>query len=103
MVGRMNKGAAKALVSRLKLYLASPLYNPNNDLNKWQEAVDAAKAVIDLNVYDLHYTAEKAEGATADPTPGLLAHFWRQCCIYDSQQRNDYDEGSFWKYNVGVE
>lgn len=55
----MNKGAAKALVSRLKLYLASPLYNPNNDLNKWQEAVDAAKAVIDLNVYDLHYTAEK--------------------------------------------
>ena len=75
MVGRMNKGAAKALVSRLKLYLASPLYNPNNDLNKWQEAVDAAKAVIDLNVYDLHYTAEKAEGATADPTPGLLALF----------------------------
>ena len=75
MVGRMNKGAAKALVSRLKLYLASPLYNPNNDLNKWQEAVDAAKAVIDLNVYDLHYTAEKAEDATADPTPGLLALF----------------------------
>lgn len=75
MVGRMNKGVAKALISRLKLYLASPLYNPSNDLAKWQAAADAAEAVINLNVYDLHYTATKAEGATTEPTPGLLALF----------------------------
>ncbi|WP_303012884.1 RagB/SusD family nutrient uptake outer membrane protein [uncultured Bacteroides sp.] len=75
MVGRVNKGVAKALISRLKLYLASPLYNSGNNLSKWQDAADAAKAVIDLNVYDLHYTAEKEEGATTEPTPGLLALF----------------------------
>lgn len=74
-VGRVNKGVALALISRLKLYLASPLYNPNNNLAKWQEAANAAKAVIDLDVYDLHYTADKAEGATTEPTPGLLALF----------------------------
>ena len=75
MVGRMNKGAAKALYSRLKLYLASPLYNSDNVQSKWQEAADAAKAVIDMGVYDLHYTAEKKEEDTADPTPGFLALF----------------------------
>lgn len=69
-LGRMNKGVAKALISRLKLYLASPLYNPNNTLSKWEEAAAAAKAVIDLGVYDLHYTKAE-EGAT----PGLLALF----------------------------
>lgn len=75
MVGRVNKGAAKALVSRLKLYLASPLYNPNNIQSKWQEAADAAKAVMDMGIYDLHYTAEKKPDDTKDPTPGFLALF----------------------------
>ncbi|BEH00250.1 RagB/SusD family nutrient uptake outer membrane protein [Bacteroides sedimenti] len=57
MYYRMNKGVALALRSRLALYLASPLYNPTNDLTKWQAAADAAKAVINLNVYSLHTTS----------------------------------------------
>jgi hypothetical protein len=52
--GRFNKGTALGLLSRLKLYLASPLYNESGDIDKWEEAAAAAKAVIDLNVYDLH-------------------------------------------------
>lgn len=60
-VGRINKGAVLALISRLKLYLASPLYNETNDKDKWQEAVDAAKAVMDLNVYDLYTKPAKKE------------------------------------------
>lgn len=60
-VGRINKGVALALISRLKLYLASPLYNETNDKDKWQEAADAAKAVIDLNVYDLYTVPTKKE------------------------------------------
>ncbi len=60
-VGRVNKGVALALISRLKLYLASPLYNETGDRDKWQEAADAAKAVIDLNIYDLHTTAEEGK------------------------------------------
>lgn len=74
-VGRVNKGVALALISRLKLYLASPLYNSNGNLTKWQEAAKAAKEVIDLDLYRLHQTAVKGAEDKTDPTPGLLALF----------------------------
>ena len=60
--GRATKGAALALKSRLLLYAASPLYvdfGDTNEANKptdvalWKLAADAAKAVIDLNQYEL--------------------------------------------------
>lgn len=60
--GRATKGAALALKSRLLLYEASPLYvdfGDTNEANKptdvalWKSAADAAKAVIDLNQYEL--------------------------------------------------
>lgn len=51
--GRITKGAALAMKSRMLLYAASPLFNPSGDKAKWQTAADAAKAVIDLNVYQL--------------------------------------------------
>lgn len=54
MYGRVNKGSVLGILSRLKLYLASPLYNETNIIAKWQEAADAAKKVIDLDVYELH-------------------------------------------------
>lgn len=70
--GRATKGAAMAIKARMLLYAASPLYNGNTDLSdfknadgtplisqsydqqKWQRAADAAKAVIDLNLYELY-------------------------------------------------
>ena len=60
--GRATKGAALALKSRLLLYAASPLYvdfGDTNEANKptdvalWKSAADAAKAVINLNQYEL--------------------------------------------------
>jgi len=60
--GRATKGAALALKSRLWLYAASPLYvdfgdtneaNKPTDIALWKSAADAAKAVIDLNQYEL--------------------------------------------------
>ncbi len=52
--GRPTKGAALAVKARMLLYAASPLNNPGNDMGRWQKAADAAKAVIDLGVYDLY-------------------------------------------------
>lgn len=52
--GRITKGAAMSIKSRTLLYAASPLNNSANDKTKWQKAADAAKAVIDLNVYSLY-------------------------------------------------
>jgi len=67
--GRVGGGACKALKSRLLLYVASPLYNggaevpddfpkelvayPTYDKNRWKAAMNAAKAVMDLGVYEL--------------------------------------------------
>jgi len=51
--GRATKGAALALKSTLLLYAASPQWNPTNDVVRWQKASDAAKAVIDLNAFQL--------------------------------------------------
>ena len=51
--GRATKGAALALKSRILLYAASSLHNPNNDLELWKKAAVAAKQVIDLKIYGL--------------------------------------------------
>ncbi|WP_215223994.1 RagB/SusD family nutrient uptake outer membrane protein [Echinicola shivajiensis] len=53
--GRATRGAALALKARLLLYAASPLYTDgSNDIQKWQAAANAAKAVMDLQQYSLY-------------------------------------------------
>ena len=70
--GLPTKGAALAVISRLKLYSARDLFNGNSlyrsvvnpdgtpifprefDAQKWVDAARAAKAVVDLGVYSLH-------------------------------------------------
>ncbi|WP_270089069.1 RagB/SusD family nutrient uptake outer membrane protein [Sphingobacterium sp. SYP-B4668] len=70
--GRINKGMAIGMKSRLLLYAASPLFNGNAayanfknldgkllinqqyDQNKWKIAADAAKELIDLGLYSLY-------------------------------------------------
>lgn len=71
-IGRATKGASLALKSRILLYAASELYNnpswaagyanpelissTGNRTAKWQAAKNAAKAVMDLNLYSLQNT-----------------------------------------------
>lgn len=70
--GRITKGIVMAAQSQVLLYDASPLFNGNTELsdfknfdgkqlisqtydaNKWKKAADAAKAVIDLNRWQLY-------------------------------------------------
>jgi hypothetical protein len=47
-LGRATKGAALALKAKVLLFEASPLFNSTKDVNRWQTAVDALKAVMDL-------------------------------------------------------
>lgn len=51
--GRPIKWTPLAFKSRVLLYAASPLNNPNNDKSKWQRAAEAAKVVIDSKKYAL--------------------------------------------------
>lgn len=51
--GRVTQGVALALKARILLYDASPLNNPTNDLTKWASAAQAAKDVMNLNIFSL--------------------------------------------------
>ena len=69
--GRVGQGACYALISRVKLYAASKLFNGSKfgqdtgfdyeilgykeyDKNRWKEAMEAAEAVINLGAYSLY-------------------------------------------------
>lgn len=55
--GRGSKMIAMALEGRLRLFYASPLYNPANDDSRWQSAAVACKAALDtaiVNGYTLY-------------------------------------------------
>jgi hypothetical protein len=52
--GRASQDACLALKSRLLLYAASPLFNEDNDLDKWQDASDAAYELIAKENYSLY-------------------------------------------------
>lgn len=55
--GRVSKMVSAAIKSRVLLYYASPLYNPNNDNRRWSEAAKASKVALDMantNNYNLH-------------------------------------------------
>lgn len=46
--GRIDKGCALAFKGRVLLQYASPLFNPNNDQKRWQDAYEANKAAVDF-------------------------------------------------------
>lgn len=50
---RATGAAALALKTRVLMLAASPLWNPSNDLSKWQKAADAAKAIMNMNKFSL--------------------------------------------------
>jgi hypothetical protein len=52
-LGRTTKGAALMLKAKAFLFSASLLHNPQQDKERWLKAADAAKAVMDLNHYEV--------------------------------------------------
>ena len=86
-VGKATKNAARAVLSRLSLYTASPLYNGSNkefsgfknkagtsflnqtfDMNKWAVAAANSKRLVDEKPSDL-YTVGKLENTPTFPVP----------------------------------
>jgi starch-binding outer membrane protein, SusD/RagB family len=55
--GKITSGAAAAFKGRVLLYSASPMFNPTDDVAKWQAAYDAnikAKQILDANGFGLN-------------------------------------------------
>lgn len=86
--GRISKGVCKALISRVRLFAASKLFNgsdfapadypkelvgyPTFDNERWKLAVDAALDVIKMKQYDL-YISNKDENNNDYPGWGFYA------------------------------
>jgi hypothetical protein len=81
-----TKAAAMALKARVLLYAASPLYNGGNidpgssltgytnySAERWKEAADAAKAIIDLGVFSLDTTSFNDVFITQDNNERIFA------------------------------
>lgn len=100
--GRVTKGTALAAKSELLLYMARPLFNgaaiyrglknhqgeflfpQTTDPNKWQQAADAAKAVIDLNRYALYRNTSEADPfrRAIKSYMGVYFEFWNEEIIW---------------------
>lgn len=65
--GRMTKAVMLLLRSQAQLFAASPLYNKENDLGKWEKARDYAKEGIELlstnGKYQLYHDASLGESS----------------------------------------
>ena len=83
--GRATKTAAMGLKSRLLLYAASPQFAAQSGIT-WQQAADAAKAIIDLNVHSLRTNYTNVFNFGADPYNVEVLFATR------AQNRNDIEQ-----------
>lgn len=63
--GRITSGAAAALKGKVLLTWASPLFNRNDDLSRWEDAYKAnlaAKTLLEANGFGLYRTGGTANG-----------------------------------------
>lgn len=67
-LGRVTKGAALALKSRILLYAASPLYNAGT----WQAAASAAKDVMNMGKYSLFTNGYDKLFLTPENNPEII-------------------------------
>lgn len=98
-MGLPTKGAALAVISRLRLYSARPLFNGNSlyrgvvnrdgtplfpaafDAQKWLKAAEAAKAVLDLHAYSLYKDKENPDDPYLNYY-GVFQEPWNDELIY---------------------
>ena len=102
--GRATADACQALLSRMYLYAASPLFNPSNDQQKWQKAADAAEALLDKG-YSLYpdYQAlfEMSHGDAQDEviySTGFTASTYHSAPMHNFNRRYE-GYGGWWGSN----
>ncbi|AYD47665.1 RagB/SusD family nutrient uptake outer membrane protein [Arachidicoccus soli] len=107
--GRITKGAAQAYLGRVLLTWASPQFNPNNDVNRWQAAYDASTAAIatlSANGYGLYpkedVTMWTTEGANSDGTPknpeAVMVTEYNPATDANGMANNNYTNATLPKY-----
>ena len=57
--GRFTSLVATVIKSQVKLYWASPYWNRDNDISRWEDAVDATREAYNMALQNGHALAEK--------------------------------------------
>ncbi len=92
--GRVTRGAVQALKVRALLYAASPLHNPNSDVNKWIAAANAANDF--LSNTDFTYSFDAQYYNSSNVSQGAFNNRASSGLIFERRQGNDF---SFEKAN----
>ena len=102
--GRATGDACKALLSHMYLYAASPLFNPTNDMAKWQKAADAAESLLSSGyaLYDDYQTLfELSQGDAQDEvifSRGFTSSNGQQAPMHNFNRRYE-GYGGWWGSN----
>lgn len=96
-VGKATKLSAKALLGRVWLYWASPLYNANADESRWKKAAEVNEEVINSNQFSLHNDFRRImldknndeEVFSVQFLKTLREHGWDSWAQPDSRSRQD--------------
>lgn len=90
--GRITRGAALALKGRILLFWASPQFNPQNKIERWQRAYDANKTALEIleeDGYGLHPSFTELFHACEEGTREAI--FVRVYSAEYSTQYHSYD------------
>jgi hypothetical protein len=96
--GRATRGAAMALKSRALLYYASPLHNPDNNSNRWEDAAKAAGDLITNSIEEGWYFLDPNVDLFGNGNDVLSAReliFERRHPASNSFERNNLPIGFF--------
>jgi hypothetical protein len=107
--GRITKGAAQAFKGRVLLTFASPEFNANNDISRWQAAYTAnteAVTTLSANGFGLYnkwdYTMWTTEGSLSGSTPrnpeAVFATLYNTSATDIGQNNNTYPNATVPKY-----
>jgi hypothetical protein len=91
--GRLTKASALAIKLRVLMLYASPLYNTENDVERWEMAASAANDIVSLNLYSL----DKAYGNLfiSDNTVKSTETIWAlRLGATNTLERNNYPLGT---------
>ncbi|TGE24209.1 RagB/SusD family nutrient uptake outer membrane protein [Hymenobacter aquaticus] len=92
--GRVTKGAAAAFKARALLYAASPQFNPNDDVAKWQTAFTAsqqAKTLLSANGFGLNASFDQLWFQEINNPEAVLVTGFNNATADPNKKSNSYD------------
>ena len=93
--GRVTQGAVYALKSRVLLYAASPLHNPDKDIEKWKAAAIAANEFF--NNENLNYSFAEEYYNSSNMAKGVFNNIYSSELIFECRQgkSNGFEKSNF--------